>query len=215
MAKNGLNHRQVFFIGAYIACGNATQAAIEAGYAENTAGGTGHALLKNPKIAAEIERRRRMQLCRIEVSPQNVLFALARVGFADPRRLFDDNGRLKPIKDLDDDMAGAIASVEIFEKRSGGKVVGQLRKIRLSDRVAALEKLGRFLHMDRFTPPPPEPAPGSGPTAQAELDAALQDLEPDQLRALEEACQAMADGLRQRRQPALLEQQDEDEDEEP
>lgn len=50
-----LNDRQQLFVAEYIKDLNATQAAIRAGYSENTAGSQGHDLLKKPEIAEAIE----------------------------------------------------------------------------------------------------------------------------------------------------------------
>ncbi len=53
-----LNSRQQAFVENYVKNNNATQAALEAGYAERTAASQGSRLLKNDKVIAEIERRR-------------------------------------------------------------------------------------------------------------------------------------------------------------
>lgn len=55
--KAGLNPRQERFVLAYLACLNATQAAIEAGYSQRTAQRIGSENLYKPLIAAEIERQ--------------------------------------------------------------------------------------------------------------------------------------------------------------
>ena len=51
--------RQQRFIEAYLRTGNATQAAIEAGYSAKTAYSQGHRLLKKAEIVAEIQHRRK------------------------------------------------------------------------------------------------------------------------------------------------------------
>lgn len=55
MAK--LTVKQQKFIESYIASGNATQAAIEAGYSKKTAGQTGSENLKKPQIMKALEKR--------------------------------------------------------------------------------------------------------------------------------------------------------------
>lgn len=51
-----MNAKQARFVAEYLKDGNATQAAIRAGYSENGAGVQGHNLLKNPKIAEAIAK---------------------------------------------------------------------------------------------------------------------------------------------------------------
>lgn len=53
--KGSLNAKQQLFVSEYLRDMNATQAAIRCGYSEKAAGQQGHHLLKNPKIAAQIE----------------------------------------------------------------------------------------------------------------------------------------------------------------
>ena len=58
-SKAAAAERRAKFVEAYIAnCGNATQAAIVAGFAEHSARVTGAQLLADPNISAEVERRR-------------------------------------------------------------------------------------------------------------------------------------------------------------
>lgn len=54
-----LNERRKKFADYYLELGNATQAAIKAGYSEKTAYSIGQRLLKNPEVKAYIDRRRK------------------------------------------------------------------------------------------------------------------------------------------------------------
>lgn len=53
------------------------------------------------------------------LSTERVLRELARAILADPRKLYDDKGRLKPIHSLDEDTAAAIASLDVDEIVTG------------------------------------------------------------------------------------------------
>ncbi|AZO96145.1 terminase small subunit [Halocella sp. SP3-1] len=53
----GLTEKQKAFADEYIISLNATEAAIKAGYSENTAGAIGHENLKKPKIANYIQKQ--------------------------------------------------------------------------------------------------------------------------------------------------------------
>lgn len=55
--KQRLTVKQRNFINEYIKSGNATQAAIKAGYSKNTASETGYENLNKPHIKAEIDKR--------------------------------------------------------------------------------------------------------------------------------------------------------------
>src|SRR5208282_452074 len=61
-----LNARQSRFVAEYIQSGNATQAAIAAGYSERTAGQIGSRLLKKVEVAAQVAKAIRASEISIE-----------------------------------------------------------------------------------------------------------------------------------------------------
>ncbi len=73
----------------------------------------------------------------------------ARIAFSDLRKAFDQNGRLKPPSEWDDDTAAAMAGVDTVEHRE--KVPGkkdefeyyQTKKVKLFDKLGALDALAR------------------------------------------------------------------------
>ncbi|PKN36698.1 MAG: hypothetical protein CVU62_13270 [Deltaproteobacteria bacterium HGW-Deltaproteobacteria-2] len=88
---------------------------------------------------------------RLEISADKVLAELAKLSFYDSRDFYDSDGRLKPINELDPDHAAVIAGIETIHKVIGDEKDGMavLTKIKLSDRGANLERLGR--HLKLFT----------------------------------------------------------------
>lgn len=76
-----LNARQARFVEEYLVDGVATQAAIRAGYSPKTAHVTGCNLLKNPKVAAAISEAQKERAARTEITVDEILGELARLGF--------------------------------------------------------------------------------------------------------------------------------------
>lgn len=146
-----MNGKQKAFASEYVIDYNATQAAIRAGYSERSAYSQAHELLKKPEIQAAIRELEADSSMRTAVTKDMVIKELARVAFVDPRRLFEDNGTAKDITMLDDDTAAALASVEIFEEfdyNNGEKEFsGYTKKFKWSDKLRALEMLGKHLGM--------------------------------------------------------------------
>ena len=103
-------------------------------------------LMVNGKVAARIEGLRRNLNRKLEISAENALREIARIAFSDIRRLFDQEGNLKKITALDDDTAAAIASIDIVTKMNGEENV-RIIKIKLWDKNAAMEKLGKHFRM--------------------------------------------------------------------
>ncbi|QEL18730.1 terminase small subunit [Limnoglobus roseus] len=148
---NTLTPKQQRFIEEYLIDLNATQAAIRAGYSEKTAKAIGHENLTKPDIQAALTEARQRITERTEITQDRVLKEYSRLAFLDIRKAFDEEGRLKPIHDLDDDTAAAICGVEaedLYEGRGESREhVGRLHKIKLSDKRGALDSIARHLGM--------------------------------------------------------------------
>lgn len=146
-AARKLAPMQSVFVQEYLIDLNATQAAIRAGYSAKTAEQQGYQLLQKPSVQAAIAARQKEREQRTAVTADRVLLEAARLALFDPRKLFNDDGSPKAITELDDDTAAAVAGIEVVEQFEGsGKdrvFVGYLKKYRIADKNAALEKLFR------------------------------------------------------------------------
>lgn len=149
-----LSKKHRLFVNEYLIDQNATRAYIAAGYSKKGAGPSAHALLKKPKILSEITNKTDKRLEKLEITADRVLKELAKLAFLDPRKLFNPDGSLKPVTDLDDDTAAAIAGMDIEKlyehfSKGGAKNVGTVTKVKLLDKGINLERLGR--HLKLFT----------------------------------------------------------------
>lgn len=114
-----LNDRQTQFVAEYLVDFNATQAAIRAGYSRKTAGSQGFDLLKKPEIAEEIRKKSEKIQEKVGFTAEMVIQELGRAVFFDPRKLYNADGSLKRVVDLDDDTAGALTGFEVTEAADG------------------------------------------------------------------------------------------------
>jgi phage terminase small subunit len=123
-------------------------------------------LLDNGKIAARVRELQAGHQKRHEVTVDRVVQELARLAFLDIRKAFDEHGNLRPVYELDDDTAAAIAGLEVEVRRIAGEgsdeieaqphggslrrqqaATAKLHKIKLIDKKGALDSLGRHLGM--------------------------------------------------------------------
>lgn len=145
MIRSALGARQQRFIDEYLTDLNATRAAMAAGYSKRTAAQAGWEVLRNPKVAAEIARRQQLLSQRLEVTAENVLSELAKVGFASLGDFYrvSRGGRLEvdPTVLADPVRAAALSQIEIVDSADGAQTI----KIKLFDKRAALGDLGRHL----------------------------------------------------------------------
>ncbi len=120
---------------------------------EETASSNGSRMLRNDKVQKYISEKIKEQEKRTKVTQDKVIQELAKIAFADIRSLYNDSGGLKNIKEIDNDIAGAIISLETLEEYEGygdnREKVGDTRKVKLLDKTKALELLGKHLGMFR------------------------------------------------------------------
>jgi phage terminase small subunit len=147
-SREAAEHRRRLFVEAYIANGgNATEAAKAAGFSAKTAYSQGQRLLKDVEVNTSLSERRESLAKKYELTAESVIAELAKIVHADPRKLFDENGNIIAIRDWEDDMAGAVASVEFTVERheSGDEVVTGTKKVKLWDKNSAIEKAMKHL----------------------------------------------------------------------
>lgn len=151
-SKEAAEHKRRLFITAYLNNGgNATQAAISAGYSEKTAHVIGSRLLK--EVKNEVEQKKEKIASKFELSLERTLQEIARIAYSDPRNFYNEDGSLKSIHELDDDTAAALAGMDIVEMAGGAELGGDAgvkhipmhtKKIKIWDKNAALEKAMKF-----------------------------------------------------------------------
>jgi phage terminase small subunit len=141
--------REEIFAREYLIDLNGTRAAIAAGYSEKSAETAGRRLYGNVRVKALIAKLTKEKFARLDISGERILQELAYVAFLDPRKLFTPGGELRPITELDEDTARAIAGLDhekLFEHFGKGqaKRVGNTVKVKLADKIRALQLLGQY-----------------------------------------------------------------------
>jgi phage terminase small subunit len=139
------------FVDEYLVDLNATQAAIRAGYSAKTAHSQGPRLLDDVEVAKLIGVAMAKRAEATKITAERVLQELGRVALFDPRRLLNADGSPKAINELDDDTAAVLAGMDIQEEYIGTgedrRFVGYTKKVKLADKVGALNLAMRHLGM--------------------------------------------------------------------
>ena len=143
MAK--LNDKQQCFVDEYLIDLNATQAAIRAGYSVKTADQQGSRLLANVKVQQAVSEKMAERSRRTGVNQDRVVMELAKIAFVNASDVINPEDATVRDGAADDDTA-AIQSVKVkvIPTKEGA---GIEREIRLSDKLKALELLGKHLGM--------------------------------------------------------------------
>lgn len=144
-----LTAKQELFCQEYLIDLNATQAAIRAGYSENSAKEQGCENLTKPNIQERISELNQARQEATGINQKRVLEELAKVAFGDISNIFDESGALLNIHDIDPEVRGMIASVKSYEEKAvlGEETItqGTNREVKCWDKLKALEMLGRHV----------------------------------------------------------------------
>lgn len=136
-----LTAKQQRFCDEYLIDLNATQAAIRAGYSPRTAEQAASRLLTIVKVSDEIAREMAERSKRTGINQDRVVKELAKLAFVNIADVVDLESATVRISATDEDLA-CIQSVKIKPSEFGTE-----REIKLYDKKASLELLGRHLGM--------------------------------------------------------------------
>lgn len=102
------------FVEAYLSNGgNATDAALQAGYTKSGAPKQGYRMSKDPLILSELDKRRTQVAVKLELNTEQTIREIKRLAFSDPRRITNEDGSIKRLNELDAETAAAVASYEV------------------------------------------------------------------------------------------------------
>jgi len=152
MKMEKLNPKRAAFVREYLVDLNGTQAAIRAGYSKKTARQQADQLLSNLDVRAAVQKGQSDRSKRLEITADMVTREYAKLAFLDPRKFYDESGRLIDVHQLPAEVAAALAGMEVVVERTGFDEDGkpqfsQVRKIKFSDKKGALDSLARSLGM--------------------------------------------------------------------
>lgn len=144
------------FVSAYMGCGNATEAAVAAGYSAATAKQQGSRLLRRPDVIARlreyrlhVERQHAVRADRLALHGERTRLEIARIAYFDPRRLFDAAGDVKPLHELDEDCTAAVGGFEVTETYAGSgaerTLVGRTWRYKFLPKLTALDMAARIM----------------------------------------------------------------------
>jgi phage terminase small subunit len=139
------------FVDEYLLDLNASAAAGRAGLKGKRLDQAGYALLRKAEVQAAVQALQAKRSERTAITADVVLGELLRIARSDLGAAFDDNGQLKPLKEIPEDVRRAIASVETETRQE--VVAGSddeaeritVRKIKFWDKTRSLELLARHL----------------------------------------------------------------------
>ena len=116
-------------------------------------------LMAKGNIGARVAELRAPVLKKVQYDQARWLEEVQRCAFVDPRQLFDADGNPIAIPALTDESAPAVAGFEVTQEFSGKgdsrELVGYTKKIKITDKLRALELFGKATgyYVDKSVPP--------------------------------------------------------------
>lgn len=143
---DGTTEQQKLFAYAYFANkGNATQAAISAGYSKKSATQVASRLLTYANVQTLITELNDTLKERAIVTKEEIAAELQKIGFSDIRQIFDADGNLLPIHEIPDSAAASLAGVDVDQlwgaTPEGRAPIGETKKVKMWDKLKALAQL--------------------------------------------------------------------------
>ena len=135
-----LSFKQQKFCEEYLLSFNAYRAALAAGYSENTA--LKGDLLHVPKIQAYLKAAMSRSAARAELTHDMLLRELMKIAFCNMGNYYDDYGLPKKMHQLTDEEKAAVSYYQRADMcYQDGHIFGELVKIKLHNKMAALDRL--------------------------------------------------------------------------
>lgn len=130
---------------------------------DETANAASSRMLRNVKVQEYISEKQQEIEKRTEVTQDMVIKELANIAFFNIKNIYNGNGTLKAVKDIDEETIRAISSVKVLQKAGAMKInidmdgkdnevpiehiQEQTIEFKTNDKVKALELLGKHLGM--------------------------------------------------------------------
>ena len=144
-SKSAAADRRAKFVIAYVGNGgNASQAAITAGYTAKSSRTTGARMIADANIKGQISAYRSQVLEKaaekVQLTAEEVMASLARDLRFDPAKLLNEDGSLKSVHEMDEDTRLALRSMEVDEIKADRLVIGHTTKVKFPEKTSAREQ---------------------------------------------------------------------------
>ena len=146
-----LTPKQQRFVDEYLIDLNATQAAGRAGSKAKNLTVAGAEFLANPNVAEAVQTAMQNRSEKTQIDAEWVLRRLAAEAEADIADLYGADGQLLPVTEWPLIWRqGLVAGLDVEEIHVEGVKMGEVKKIRLSDRIKRLELIGKHVRVNAF-----------------------------------------------------------------
>lgn len=152
-SKKSAGDKKGRFVEAYLSNGgNLTAAALAAGYTPGGAAKAGYRMSKDAAVMSMIGQRQGEVLKKYQLNTEDVFRSISQELHFNPKKLYNEDGSLKAITELDDDTAMALSGIE-FEQHGSPEAPVFVRKVKWTAKSSARDHLMKHLGMFKEADP--------------------------------------------------------------
>lgn len=140
-----LTEQKQRFADRYFETLKGSESAIYAGYSEATSRQIAYNLLQEPEVEEYLSKLRSELSEKTGINRERILAEYSKIAFSDIRELYAGDNNLLDVRQMDDNIAGAVMSVEVDELFTQGVQIGYTKKVKLYNKLQALQDLGKHL----------------------------------------------------------------------
>ncbi len=143
-----LTPKQKNFCDEYVLDFNATRACIRAGYSQKSAAEQGYQLLHKTSVRNYLGGLLSVKSAKLEVDADLIISELITIAFANLVDAFDENGKIRKPNEIPAALWSAISEIDIGSHicTTCQKITfGNLRRVKLQDKLKALELLIKYV----------------------------------------------------------------------
>jgi len=98
-------------------------------------------MLSKAHVRARVDFLSEKHLSHLHITKERILKELARIAFADPQNMFDENDKLLSINDMPEDARKVIAGIEVVS----GPKDSIITKLKICNKTTAIDQLMKHL----------------------------------------------------------------------
>lgn len=140
-----LNAKQQRFVEEYVIDFNATQAAIRAGYSEDSAGDIGYENLRKPEIVKAVEQKQTELRDKAALSAGQVIDELRSLAFWNVQTFVDEQNGIRKLADLSLGKTRPVLGIKVKESFLPDGTREVTTELKFHDKRGALVDLGKHL----------------------------------------------------------------------
>lgn len=141
-----LTMKREMFVQAYCETLNGTESYKKAYKCDNdnVAAVEASKILRKPNIQERIEEIRKYTTGKFNITRERIAKEYARIAFADRTKIFDAEGNVMPLNELDEEIKAIISGLDIEELYAGDTNIGKTKKVKTYDKKGALDSLAKM-----------------------------------------------------------------------